>query len=183
MKTALKWALYLSVLVSPPGWAQSGHPWVLVDTSTYTIEVLQGDNIIKEFHNISLGVGGVSAERVADDNKTPLGIFHVTSINKKSRFHIFFGLDYPSLAQAKSAYYHNVIDFGDYSAIQTAALHGRQPPQDTALGGHIGIHGLGRGKLWIHNAYDWTKGCIALTNGQVDELSKWVDIGTLVVIR
>jgi len=112
----------------------------------------------------------------------PGGVFHVRWINRHSKFHLFFGLDYPSRAQAEHAYHAARIDFDTYYRISRALLHGRTPPQDTALGGYIGIHGLGRQDPAIHRRLNWTEGCIALTNEQIDRLARWVSIGTRVVI-
>ena len=61
-------------------------------------------------------------------------------------------------------------------------LH-QTPPQNTPLGGQIGIHGLGHANEKIHQVFDWTHGCIALTNPQIDQLSQWVDTGTVVKIK
>ena len=55
-----------------------------------------------------------------------------------------------------------------------------------ALGGAIGIHGLGPEtpeKIHIHDNLDWTEGCIALRNDEVHELRKFLSIGTRVVIH
>jgi L,D-peptidoglycan transpeptidase YkuD (ErfK/YbiS/YcfS/YnhG family) len=60
---------------------------------------------------------------------------------------------------------------------------GQIPPQDTPLGGQIGIHGLGSADARVHEFFDWTHGCIALTNSQIDHLSQIVDTGTLVKIK
>ena len=57
------------------------------------------------------------------------------------------------------------------------------PPQQTALGGHIGIHGIGAGDPRIHEDFNWTSGCIALTNAQIDDLAGWVRLGMRVVVR
>jgi lipoprotein-anchoring transpeptidase ErfK/SrfK len=51
------------------------------------------------------------------------------------------------------------------------------------LGGHIGIHGVGRGDLRIHQQFDWTQGCIALTNEQIEQLQNLVRVGDRVVIQ
>jgi L,D-peptidoglycan transpeptidase YkuD (ErfK/YbiS/YcfS/YnhG family) len=51
------------------------------------------------------------------------------------------------------------------------------------LGGQIGIHGLGSGDIKVHEVFDWTHGCIALTNSQIDHLSQLVDTGTVVKIK
>ena len=47
----------------------------------------------------------------------------------------------------------------------------------------IGIHGIGNGDIEVHKEYNWTNGCVALTNEEIDELVKWINIGTPVEIR
>jgi L,D-peptidoglycan transpeptidase YkuD (ErfK/YbiS/YcfS/YnhG family) len=61
--------------------------------------------------------------------------------------------------------------------------HYGQPPQNTILGGAIGIHGIGNGDPEIHKRFHWTEGCVAVTNEQIERLAELVDIGTRVVIR
>ena len=75
------------------------------------------------------------------------------------------------------------IDLRTYRAILNARDRGQLPPQDTALGGHIGIHGVGRLTTDDHRLFNWTQGCIALTDAQIDELAHWLALGTRVVIR
>ena len=75
------------------------------------------------------------------------------------------------------------ITEAQWQAIRRASAANRRPPQDTALGGYIGIHGTGDGDLRIHSEYNWTNGCIALTNEQIDRLLDWVRVGTPVEIR
>ena len=68
-------------------------------------------------------------------------------------------------------------------AILDAFRRGRLPPQDTALGGELGIHGTGDGSPAIQRDVNWTTGCVALTNQQAFELERWVRVGTTVVVR
>lgn len=51
------------------------------------------------------------------------------------------------------------------------------------IGGQIGIHGLGAGDKEIHKVFNWTHGCIALTNEQIDQLTRWVGKGTVVKVE
>ena len=74
----------------------------------------------------------------------------------------------------------------DFKRIAGAYKKREFPPQDTKLGGQIGIHGIGRitkQKLAIHKDLNWTDGCIALTNHDINELKQYVNIGTVVVIN
>jgi len=61
-------------------------------------------------------------------------------------------------------------------------LGGRLPPQDTPLGGAIGIHGEGEGRQGQSAAGDWTFGCIALRDADARFVAERVDVGTPVVI-
>lgn len=175
--------LLLLCSLSVPGLAQdTAVPWLMVDTRHQALKVMVGDHVQQVFRGIAVGRGGASELRYVGDGRTPRGVFHVRWINRHSKFHLFFGLDYPSRAQAEHAYHAARIDFDTYYRISRALLHGRTPPQDTALGGYIGIHGLGRQDPAIHRRLNWTEGCIALTNEQIDRLARWVSIGTRVVI-
>jgi murein L,D-transpeptidase YafK len=156
--------------------------WLMIDTVSRTLEVVQGDQVKQIFHNISVGRNGYSFDHHEGDGRTPLGVFHVAWINPNSRFHLFFGLDYPNQNYAEEAFRRKLIDFDTYFAIRKALHRGELPPQDTPLGGHIGIHGLGHGSRFIHETTNWTQGCVALTNEQIDQLAQWVTLGTKVVI-
>ncbi len=172
-----------ALLTASPAARGDDSPWVLVDTGAHTVSVIQGGTVRVVFRHIALGRGGVARVHYKGDGRTPLGTFRVAWINRNSRFHIFFGLDYPSDGQAEIALQRNKIDMDTYDSIRTAAYQGILPPQDTELGGYIGIHGLGRGSRWLQRVADWTQGCIALSNEQIDRLARWVGIGSKVVIR
>src|SRR5699024_10191320 len=116
------------------------------------------------------------------DATTPLGEFKILHVNRKSRFHIFLGLNYPTPAHIDHARKKGVIDAITHEAYMDSASL-RTPPQDTPLGGYIGIHGIGEGDPDIHDRFDWTQGCIALTNEQIEELSQLVGPGSRVFIR
>ena len=75
------------------------------------------------------------------------------------------------------------IDEAQWQAIRRADQAGEVPSQNTPLGGMIGIHGIGDGDRGVHRDFNWTNGCVALTNEEIDELLRWVKIGTPVEIR
>lgn len=173
-----------SLLLALSGMTAEVHAgsWIMVDTEGQTLTVVEGDEVKQVFSNISVGRNGPADHRLAGDGRTPLGMFHVAWINPNSRFHLFFGLDYPNHDQAEQAFRQKLIDFDTYYAIRRALFLGNLPPQNTALGGNIGIHGLGHGDARIHKVANWTDGCIALTNEQIDQLAQWITLGTKVVI-
>ncbi|WP_277458332.1 L,D-transpeptidase family protein [Methylococcus capsulatus] len=168
-----------------PGAAQSENsdPWLLVETKPHVLKVMQGDTPLEVFTKIAIGQHGAGVDKRRNDNKTPLGEYRIGWINENSKFHRFFGLTYPNPEIAKRGFIRGLIDEHLVRHILRAHLVDATPPQDTPLGGQIGIHGVGAGNRQVHEMFDWTHGCIALTNEQIDQLTPWVRKGTLVVIR
>lgn len=185
-------AIVLSILLldAPVALAKEkrlpGHPnavWVLVDTEDRTLDIFQGDKLVLRLDRIAIGSKGAAPDRRRGDNKTPIGRYRVSRIDTKSKFHIFIGLDYPSRLQVDRALRNKLITTAMFHRIREAVRDGQTPPQDTPLGGDIGIHGIGAGDIRIHSLGNWTQGCVALTNEQVDKLYRYVKVGTVVVIR
>ncbi|GHU02084.1 hypothetical protein FACS1894186_6100 [Alphaproteobacteria bacterium] len=125
------------------------------------MEAYQGGKLLKTY-KIALGFSPVGAKRFEGDGKTPEGLYHVGGKNPRSRYHKNLGVDYPN-AQDK-AY---------------ARKRGKSP------GGDIKIHGLGKvfGPLGAaHALTDWTLGCIAVTNEEIDELYAVTPVGAEIEI-
>jgi murein L,D-transpeptidase YafK len=166
-----------------PLFAESPGVWILVDTGQMTLSVMEGESVRRAYANIAVGRGGVTPDKRNGDDKTPLGEFHIVRIATDTPFRRFFALDYPSLPHAERALQNELISARQYAAIRQALRSHRVPPQDTALGGYIGIHGIGRGDTRIHEKFNWTNGCVALTNEQIDDLNQWIRLGMRVIVR
>ena len=121
-------------------------------------------------------------KRAVGDQRMPEGDYRISGPPRTSRFHIFIPFDYPSRADADRALAEKRIDAVTHAAIARAHAKRRMPPQDTPLGGALGLHGEGvrwRGDLKLN----WTEGCIALTrNEDLLRLASVVQPGTPVVI-
>ena len=135
-----------------------------VDSAKREMRVLRGDKVLAVFEPVSVGRWGVSEQKRRGDGKTPLGTYRITWVKSAGHFGPFLGFDYPSLTRAEKGLAAGEISQAEFDAIQKAHAEGRVPPQNTKLGGYIGIHGLGRGDPGIHRDLNWTKGCIAVTN-------------------
>jgi murein L,D-transpeptidase YafK len=157
--------------------------WLDVDTANLTLAVMDGGVVSHTYEGIAIGRNGTTVAKQQGDQKTPLGTYRIRRIKTDSRFHLFLGLDYPNMDQATEALKARRISSTEWQAINLAHLQGREPPASTALGGYIGIHGIGSGDPSIHEAFNWTEGCIALTNAQIDDLARRIKSGTRVVIR
>jgi len=163
-------------------WA-NGERWILVDTATHTLSVFKGQSVERVYPRVALGRRGAANGRQRGDGITPKGEFRVAWLNRSSIFDIFIGLNFPNEEHTERAYQRHWMDIDTYYALRTALSEGRLPPQDTSLGGNIGIHGLGAGDFAVHQKFDWTKGCVALTNEEIEQIAEWVELGTRVVIR
>jgi murein L,D-transpeptidase YafK len=131
---------------------------------------------------VALGREPVGPKRYSGDRKTPEGTYRVAEAPRPSPYHLFIPLDYPSRGDAESALAAGVISRAEYTRILAALDAGDLPPQDTALGGSIGIHG--EGERWEGDSpyFDWTNGCIALSDADVEFLAARVKAGTPVLI-
>ena len=156
-----------------------------ISKSERELHVIYANHLIRSYP-ISYGKGGRGTKQVRGDNKTPVGSYRIVDFNDDSRFFFFMQLDYPNMRDGWYGYRNHLITASQFKAIAVAFRNGDTPPQDTALGGFIGIHGIGDDsteKLEIHRHQNWTEGCIALRNEEVDELRKFVHVGTRVIIR
>ncbi len=175
--------LALACLVIVGSASASADPWVLVDSRERVVSVMGQTGPLETFHGVAFGKRGAGTKVRSGDKTTPLGVFRVGWISENSRFEKFIGLDYPNLDYAQRALDEERIDLITFHLIRRALADERTPPQDTPLGGFIGIHGVGAGDPSIHREFDWTEGCVALNNQQIRRLVAWVHVGTRVEIR
>lgn len=158
---------------------------IVVSRSAHTLSIMKGDLTLEKF-KVAFGSGGKKGKQKEGDYTTPKGTYMINKIKDSSNFHIFMLLNYPNIDDAKRAFMDSLISRRQYRAILLAQLEGRLPPQNTALGGAIGIHGIGietEEKLEIHEYVDWTKGCIAMRNDEIETLRRYIVPGTRVSIN
>ncbi len=92
---------------------------------------MQGHSEVHRYKNISIGRAGTTPDKRRGDDKTPLGSYRIARMSTNTPFHRFFGLDYPTLAQAERARLAGVIDQRQYRDIRRAAKAEKLPPQST----------------------------------------------------
>lgn len=150
-------------------------PGVVIYKRKRLLHLLSGTKLVKEYP-VVLGTSPEGDKEREGDRRTPEGSFYVCTRVDRSQFVRFLGISYPAPDDARRALRARRITRGQYTAILRAHAARLQPPWNTPLGGAVGIHGGG-------TASDWTWGCIALENPDIEELYTALTIGTRVRIE
>jgi len=144
-------------------------PRIVVVKSTRRLHLFDGERYIKTYR-VGLGVGDVGRKRLAGDGCTPEGDFRVVVKKPDGRFGRFLGINYPNRAAINWGLRAGLVSLGEALVLERAIEAGHMPNWTTDLGGGIGIHGGGAGS-------DWTAGCLALDDADVDELLDVMRVG------
>ena len=131
---------------------------------------------------VALGREPVGHKERRGDLRTPEGHYHTTGPVQDSRFHGFLPISYPSPMDAERALAEGRISEGDYQRILEAHARGDTPPSDTPIGGQIGFHGEGARWKGSSEHLDWTLGCLAVRDAELDFLAERMAPGTPVQI-
>lgn len=129
---------------------------IIVFKSARAMHLMHGKQVLKSYR-IDLGFAPVGDKKVEGDGRTPEGLYYINRRNPNSEFHLSLGISYP-----------NARDVAE------ARKLGKSP------GGDIFIHG--RGNPVESLIRDWTWGCIAVTNDEIEEIYAMVRNGTPVAI-
>ena len=130
---------------------------VVVDKSDRNMWLFHNDEVLKTY-DVDLGRSPSGHKQVEGDGKTPEGDYIIDRRNPNSQYHLSIGISYP-----------NEQD------VAFAKAQGKEP------GGEIFIHG--RSRYRGGNYGDWTAGCIAVTDREVETIYAMVRDGTPITIR
>ena len=128
---------------------------------------------------VALGTNPTGDKLSRGDNRTPNGQYYICEKRPSSRFRRFLGISYPNIEDADRALAQQLINANQWADVFFAHLRNQTPPWSTVMGGWVGIHGYG-GRKPV--PFDWTKGCIAVSDADIDYLYDRVRLGTPVVI-
>ncbi|MDO5643249.1 MAG: L,D-transpeptidase family protein [Paracoccus sp. (in: a-proteobacteria)] len=134
---------------------------VVVNKSDRRMYMLSGQTVLRSY-KVELGNQPLGHKQFEGDGKTPEGVYFIDRFNPRSAYHLSVGINYPrpqDTAHAMAA--------------------GRKP------GGDIFFHGRGRdGHLALRDGKaDWTAGCIAVEDSEIEEIYAMLSTGTQVVIN
>ena len=149
------------------GWSEPLPPGekadkILVMKAERTLVLLKDGKTLKRY-SIALGRAPVGPKQREGDARTPEGIYRIDSRNPHSGYHLALHISYP--------------DADDRARARKIGVS----PGDAIM-----IHGIRNGFGWLgpaHRLVDWTGGCIAVTNDEIEEIWRAVPIGTPIEIR
>jgi murein L,D-transpeptidase YafK len=135
---------------------------IVVVKSTRTMTLSHGGQVLKTY-KVALGTEPIGQKERDGDHKTPEGEYVIDWKEPQSRFHLALHVSYPNAPDRARAHRLGV-----------------------SPGGSIMIHGLEKKYAWVgplHRYVDWTDGCIAVTNAEIEEIFRLVPVGTPVEIK
>jgi hypothetical protein len=179
---------------------------LLLNKAQRRLELWVKSRMVKAYR-VQLGANPVGRKTRRGDQRTPEGKYFICSLTPAVYCNALW-ISYPNAEDARDGLRAGVINQGQYEAIEKALKNGDCPPQDTALGGYIWLHGqlqehteeaalkqranpagippgLRIGDIEpssVREFYDWTAGCAALFNPDIRELYEFIPKGTPITI-
>jgi murein L,D-transpeptidase YafK len=135
---------------------------VLVEKSARRLTLLRNGSTLKTYR-VALGRAPIGPKQYEGDQRTPEGIYAIDFHKSDSDYHLALHVSYP-----------------DPHDVERAAAQG------LSAGSDIMIHGLPNGRGWIgrfHRRNDWTAGCIAVADFEIEEIYRAVPDGTPIELR
>jgi hypothetical protein len=155
--------LAVALLMKRPASTPTGQAdLIVVNKQAHSLTLLR-DGMVLRTYRVALGRGGPGQKTKAGDNRVPEGVYRIVGRNQRSSFYRALRIGYPTPAQ-----------------LSEARRIGIDP------GGDIMVHGIRNGLGWLgplQQKVDWTKGCIAVTDSEMDEIWRSVADGTPIEIR
>ena len=135
---------------------------LVLDKSERVLRLFEGGREVLTY-NVALGASPVGPKLRRGDGRTPEGLYRIDGRNSRSKYHLALRISYP-----------NDID------------RARATRRGVSPGGDIMIHGLPKSVATIgalHRQQDWTEGCVAVTNDEIEEIWRNVADGARILIK
>jgi murein L,D-transpeptidase YafK len=179
---------------------------LLLNKAQRRLELWVGRRMVKAYR-VQLGQNPTGPKKRSGDQRTPEGEYFICSLSP-SPYCVALWISYPNVDDARAGLLAGVISQQEYEAIAGALKKGECPPQETALGGYLWLHGqlpehteetarkqrakagalppgLALGDIepsTVREFHDWTQGCAALFNPDIRELYEFIPVGTPITI-
>ena len=142
---------------------------LIIEKSTRKLRLMQGGETVFSCR-VGLGREPVGAKEAEGDGRTPEGTYFICLVKEQGKYGRSLGLSYPGPEDAQKAFLEGRIDERTLENIRLAYQEHRRPPWGSPMGGEVYIHEGGSDR-------DWTQGCIALDEADMDQLfPRWEEI-------
>lgn len=142
--------------------------WLMINKSNYCVQIYYKKRLVKGYKAV-FGPDPKLNKCMEGDRCTPEGWYKIADKRPSNKYNKFLLLNYPN--EKNQEQFNKLKELGKI-------------PKTARIGGDVGIHGIWpRGDDMIEMGIGWTDGCIALKNDDVDDLYKWVRVGTRVYIK
>jgi murein L,D-transpeptidase YafK len=175
----------LSEVMRMKGFSKLTNVVILIDRKNYSLCIYDDTVLIKSYRaNFGRSINNTKIKN--GDYATPVGEYKICSFDTLNKYHKFLRLNYPNLNDATEALRKGIISQKEFDKLSFQFYYDDCPDLVTALGGNIGIQGIGEYNSIFKNlpfVYNWTDGSVAVSNESIDEIYSVVKKGTKVVIK
>lgn len=174
----------LDEIISKKGIKKTEEFNIYIDVSKRTLYFRHKEETLKEYIIACGSRTPLGFKEKEGDYKTPCGEFFICEKTEYNPTKNYIGsrwmmLSYPNSEAADRGLKSNMISEEINKKIKKAISNKKTPPQDTKLGSYIGIHGGAKENF----PKDWTAGCIGMYDRDVEEIYRYLKVGSKVVIR
>ena len=161
----LKILIFCALLMNPIGFSipiEKPADKILIEKKVRKLTLFRDKEVLRTYH-VALGNNPIGPKVCQGDGRTPEGLYIIDGRNQNSHYHRSLHISYPNEK--------------DRAAAQRAKCN---------PGGDIFIHGLSNGYGWIgkaHTLHDWTLGCVAVTDQEIEEIWRLTPNKTTVEIK
>lgn len=176
--------LWFCIFKNVPALSKNSSYYILIDKTTNQLKVMDREKIVTTFE-IGWGLRSELPKQKKGDFLTPEGVYEILDWRTSSQYLYFIELNYPNLNDLAWAYYQGLLNTHQFEKFSN--LFYQRKRILSPLGTEIGIHGGGafkeeKKKGQTYKNYNWTKGCIALSNEDLLKLLNLISINQRVFI-
>ncbi|MBI9072269.1 MAG: L,D-transpeptidase [Melioribacteraceae bacterium] len=153
---------------------------IVVERKSYKLHLYSDTLLVKSYRAVFGRNNNV--KKLRNDFSTPIGNYKVVSISDSTEFYKYFKLNYPNKLDVGEALKNSEITKPEFDVFVGAIKKGKYGIDNE----FIGIQGLGEYDFIFKNlpfVFNWTNGSIAISNDAIDELTKFIKVGTPVIIK
>ena len=159
---------------------------LLVDRRNYRLDLYSDTVLVKSYRAVFGRNNNGARKSLSEKQVTPAGSYQICEIDTASEYRKFLRLNFPNIKDITNAFNSGMISEREYETLYEELEAGECPKPSGKKFPSIGIHGTGRLNFIFKNlpfTFNWTKGSIAVSNENIDEIYSVIKPGTEVDIK